>query len=166
MLCLFHFFQFIIIAFVATKQLCRSAIRTNTSCGVRNVAYHMPVALVLSFLGPPWCQWCSDWCAPGCSAAVAFGCVCFSHDSAWLRLVQVFVVAHLECLAFCRVGSGDTLCPVRLQRWGASRLLHRGIRPQAAAASCAHISCSGGWEPIAPVQMHLTRNRHFLVFVK
>ena len=23
--------------------------------------------------GPPWCQWCSDWCALGCSAAVAFG---------------------------------------------------------------------------------------------
>ena len=60
---------------VATKQLCRSAVRTNTPCGVRNVACHVQVALLLSFLRPPWCQWCSDWCALGCSAAVAFGCV-------------------------------------------------------------------------------------------
>ena len=50
-------------------------------------------------------QWCSSGCALGCSATVAFGCVCSSHVSGWLRLVEVFVaLPHLECLAFCRIG--------------------------------------------------------------
>ena len=80
---------------------------------VRYVACHVQVAPLLSFQGPPWCQWCSDWCALGCSAAVAFGCVCLSHISGWLRLVQVFDVVPLGVFAFCRVGSGDTLWPVR-----------------------------------------------------
>ena len=52
-----------IFAFVATKQHHRGAIRTNTPCGVRYVACHVQVALWLTFLGPPWCQWCSEWCA-------------------------------------------------------------------------------------------------------
>ena len=49
-----------IIAFVATQQLCSSATRTIAPCGVRYVACHVQVALLLSFLGPPWSHWCSD----------------------------------------------------------------------------------------------------------
>ena len=41
-----------IIAFVATR-LCRSAIHTTAQCGVRYVACHVQVALLMSFLGPP-----------------------------------------------------------------------------------------------------------------
>ena len=94
------------IAFVATKQQRRSAIRTKTPCGVRYAACHVQVALLLSFLGPPWSQWRSDWCALGCSAAVAFGCVCLSHVSGWLMLVEVFAVIPLgvSCFLSCRVG--------------------------------------------------------------
>ena len=91
------------IAFVATTQLCRSAIRPNTPCGVRDVACHVQLAFVLSLLGPPWCQWCSGWCARGCSAAVAFGWVCLSHVSGWFRLLRCSLWLHLKCLAFCRV---------------------------------------------------------------
>ena len=92
-------------AFAATKQLCRSAIRTNTPCGVRYVACHVQVAPVLSFLGPPWSQRCSEWCAPGCSAAVAFGCVCLSHISGWLTSVEGFAVVppRVSCLLSCRL---------------------------------------------------------------
>ena len=54
-----------IIPFAASAQLCRSTIRTNTPCGVRYVACHVQAALSLSFLGPPWSQWCSDRCALG-----------------------------------------------------------------------------------------------------
>ena len=90
--CVVFFFasSSVIVAFVATKQLCRSAIRTNTPCGVRYVACHVQVALLLSFLGPPWSQWCSDCCALGCSAAVAFGCVCSSYVCGWLTTVEGF----------------------------------------------------------------------------
>ena len=94
-----------IIAFVADAQFCRSAPRKNTPCGVRYVACHVLVALLLSFLGPPWSQWCSDWCALGCSAAVAFGCICSSHVSGWLMLVEVFPVVPLgvSCFLSCWV---------------------------------------------------------------
>ena len=64
--------------FFRRDDLCRSAIRTNTSCGVKYVACRVQVALLSSFLCPPRSQWCSDWCALGCSAAVAFGCICLS----------------------------------------------------------------------------------------
>ena len=87
-------------------------LRQSLSCGVRYVACHVQVALLLlSFLGPRWCQWCSDWCALGCSATVAFGCVCSSHVSGWLTSVEVF--AAVPPGVSCRVGSGDTLWPVR-----------------------------------------------------
>ena len=70
-----------------------------------DVACHVLVALLLSFLGPPWSQWCSDWCALGCSAAVAFGSVCSSHVSGWLMLVEVFPVVPLgvSCFLSCWV---------------------------------------------------------------
>ena len=35
-----------------------------------------------------------------------------------------------------------------LEGWGAGRVFHRGIRLQAAAASCAHVLCSGGRESV------------------
>ena len=60
------------------------------------------------------------------------------------------------------VVSGRGILCGPLERGGASRLCHRGIRLQAASASCAHVSCSGGREPMARVQMQLTGNRHFL----
>ena len=96
-----------IIAFVGETQLCSSAIRSNTPCGVR---YVVQVALLLSCLGPPWF---SERCALGCSAAVAFGCVCFSHVSGWLTSVEVLAVVPLgvSCFLWCLVG--DTLWPVR-----------------------------------------------------
>ena len=96
----------VITAFVADTTL---QIGTNTPYGVRYVACHVQVAL-LSFLGPSWSQLCSDWYALGCSAGAAFGCVCLSHVSGWLRCSLQF---HFECIVFCRAGSGDTLWPVR-----------------------------------------------------
>ena len=52
-----------------------------------------------------------------------------------------------ECLAFCRDGMEDTLWPVRAL--GRKQVVRRGIWPQAAAASRAHVSYSGGREPVA-----------------
>ena len=113
------------------------------------------VTVVVS--GPPWCQWCSDWCALGCSAAVAFGLRLFVARF-WLAEVgEVF--AAVRVLLSVVLGRG-ILC-VPLERWGAGRWFHQGIQLQAAAASRAHVSCSGGREPVASVQMQLTRNRHF-----
>ena len=105
MLCFFASSS-VINAIVATRQLCRSAIRTNTRC-VRYVAWRM--AFLLSFLGPLWCQWCSDWCALGCSAAVAFDCV-WSLVSGWLTSVEMttWSVSLSDVL-----GSGNTLWSVR-----------------------------------------------------
>ena len=76
----------------------------------------------------------------------------------WLTLVEVFaVVTTLECLAFCR-----TLWPVRT--FGRRQVVSSRLRLQAAAASCAHVSCAGVREPVAWVKMQLTRNRHSLMF--
>ena len=87
-------------------NFCRSAIRTNTPCGVRYVACHVQVASLLSFLGPSRRQWCSDWCALSCSATVTFGCVCSSHVSGWLTSVEVFAAVPLgvSCFLSCGVG--------------------------------------------------------------
>ena len=43
--------------------------------------------------------------ALGCSAAVAFGCVCLSHVAGWLTSVEVFAVVPLgvSCFLSCRV---------------------------------------------------------------
>ena len=114
MLCFFASSS-VIIAFVATQQLCRSAIRTNTQCGVTYVACHVQVALSLSCLGPPWCQWCSDWCVLGCSATVAFGFVCSSHVSGWLTSAEVFAaVPFLGVLLSVVLGRGTLLWPLEL----------------------------------------------------
>ena len=125
-----------IIAFVADTQLCRSPILTNTQCGVRYVACHVQVASL------PWSQWCSDWCALGCSAAVAFSCVCLSHVSGRVTLVAVFAVVTTWSVLLSVVSGGRILCGPS-ERWSAGSFFH-GIRLQAAAASCAHVSCSGG----------------------
>ena len=146
----------VFIAFVATRQLCRSAIRTNTPCGVRYVACHVQVALLLSFLGPPWCQWCSDWCALGCSATVAFGCVCSSHVSGWLTSVEVFAAVPLgvSCFLSCWVGG------YFVARWNVG-----------AQAGC-FIAAFGACRRVMRARLvfwcanAIDRNRHFLVFSK
>ena len=94
-----------ITAFVAAKQLC---------------ACHVQVALLWLFLGLPWCQVMFPtrsrlFCCSG------FGCVCLSHVSVWLRLVEVFAVVPFECRALCRVGSGDTLLPLGRKQVVSSR---------------------------------------------
>ena len=78
----------------------------------------------------------------------ASDCVCLSHVSGWLRLIEVFAKVPLgvSCFLSCRVRG--ILCGP-LERWGPFRLFHRGNRLQAAVASCAHVSCSGGREPVA-----------------
>ena len=89
-----------------------------------------------------------------------FGCVCVSRVSGRLRLVEVFAVVTTWSVLLSVVSGRRILCRP-LEHWGARRLFHRGIRLQAAAASCTHVSCSGGREPVAWVQMQLTGNRHF-----
>ena len=68
--------------------------------------------------------------------------VCCSSTWTLLHCVGGYFVPPLECR-------------------GAGKLFHLGIRLQTAAASCAHVSCSGGWEPVAWVQLHLRRHRDF-----
>ena len=76
---------------------------------------------------PLWSQWCADWCALGCSAAVAFGCVFLSHISGWLTLVEVFAVVPTWSVLLSVV-SGREKLRGPLERWGAGRLFHRGTR--------------------------------------
>ena len=137
-----------IIASVADTQLCRSAIRTNTPCGVRYVACHVQVPLLWSFLGPPGSRWRSDWCALGCSVGVACGCVCLSHVSGCVTLDEVFAVVTTWSVLHSVVSCRGILCGP-LERLCAGKLLRRGIRLQAAAASYAHSLFSGGREPEA-----------------
>ena len=148
-----------IVELVADTQLCRSALRTNTPCGVRNVACHVQVALLSSFLGPPWCQWCSDWCALGCSATVAFGCVCSSHVSGWLTLVEVFAVVPLgvSCFLSCWVG-GYFVARQNVGAQAGCFIAAFGYRRRP-----RHARTSRVLEPVAWVQMQLTGNRHFRV---
>ena len=105
-----------IIAFCRRHTILQIGTTHEYTCGVRYVACHVQVALLLSFLGPPLCEWCWDWCALDCSATVAFGCA-FS--------------------------SGEILCGP-LERWGAGRLFHRGTRIKAAAASVFRRSGASG----------------------
>ena len=83
------------------------------------------------------------------------GGVAASHDVTSHRIVACDSVKYAA--AFCRVGWRDTLWPVRT---GARAWFHCGIRPQAAAASCTHLSCSGGRERVAWVQLLVDKNRH------
>ena len=87
------------------------------------------------------CKWrycCRSWAFHGVSgvpigallavpAAVAFGCVCLSHVSGWLRLVEVFTVVPLgvSCFLSCPVGG---YLVARQNVEGAGKLFHRGIR--------------------------------------
>ena len=75
-------------------------LRQSLAYGVRYVACHVQVVSLLSFLGPPWCQWCSDWSALGCSATVASGCVCSSLVSGWLTSIEVFAAVPLGVSCF------------------------------------------------------------------
>ena len=94
------------LAFVADTQLCKSEIRTKTPCGVRYVACHVQVALLLSFLGPPVLSGVpigvllvvlQRW------LLVTSVCRTFSG---WLTLVEVFAVVPLgvSCFLSYRVG--------------------------------------------------------------
>ena len=94
---------------------------------------------------------------------MAFGCVCSSHVLGWLTSVEVFAVVPPGGSCFLSCWVGWVLCGP-LERWGAGRLCHRGIRIQAAAASWWHVSCSGGRKPAARVRMQLKGNRHFWCF--
>ena len=91
------------------------------TCGVRKVACHVKMALV------------------------AFGCV-LSHVSGWLTSVEVFAAVTIWSVLLSVVSGREMLCGP-LEQWSAGKLFHRGIRLQAAVASCAHVSCSGGREP-------------------
>ena len=143
-----------IIVFVATKQLRKSAIRMNTPSGVRYVACHVQVALLL-------CFWALLSVVPiGASFVLqqGFGCVCLSHVSGWLRLVEVFAVVPLgvSCFLSCRVRG----CFVACKNVGA-----QASRPHWATGgtSCADVGCSGRREPVAWVQMQLTGNGVFKI---
>ena len=133
-----------IIVFVADTQLCRMAIRTNTPCGVRYVACHAQAALLLSFLG------LHGLCVVPIGALLVvlqqwlFGCVCLC--STWSVLLSAV--------------SGPGILCGPLERRGADTLIHGGIRPRTAVASCAHGSCSGGREQVAWVHMLSSRKRH------
>ena len=87
----------------------------------------------------------------------------FCNSGFWLRLfVTRFWLADVGWDVRCS-STWSVLLSVVLRREIFCGPLDR---IQAAAASCAHVSCSGGQEPVAWVQMQLTRNRHLLVFSK
>ena len=106
MVCRGFFCQFIIRCVCRRHTTLQFGITHGTPCAVRFVACQVQVAIMLSFLGPPWCHWCSDRCAFGCSAAVAFGRVCSLPVSGWLTLVEAFAAVPLgvSCFLSCWVG--------------------------------------------------------------
>ena len=56
----FHFSQFSINRCVCRRHTTLQIGNTHVPCDVRCVACHVQVAILLSYLGPLWCQWCSD----------------------------------------------------------------------------------------------------------
>ena len=96
---------------------------------------------------------------------------CLSHANGVIVVVSgPFLVSAVALVAFvCRtsvsfsVVSGRVILCGPLESWSADRSFYRGIRLQAAAASCAHGSCSEGREPVARVQMPLIGNWHVFV---
>ena len=108
------------------------------------------------FLGPPWCQRCSDWCALRSSATVAFGCVCSSHVSGWLTSVEVYAAV-------------STWSVLLVARWNVGAQANCFIaafgckRPPRHARTSRVLGVGSQWHG---VQMQLTRNRHFLVYSK
>ena len=78
-------------AFVVDTQPCRSAMRTNTPCGVRFVACPVQGG------GPPWCQWVFRLVRSGlfCSSGFCLR-LCVARFFGWLRLVEVFVCGPVE----------------------------------------------------------------------
>ena len=107
-----------------------------------------------------WRHCCRFWALHG--LRVVFRLVrswLFCSSGFWWRLF----VARLWSVLLSVVSGREILCGP-LERWGAGRLFHRGIRIQAAAASCEHVSCSGGREPVAWARMPLTGHRLFWSF--
>ena len=66
--------------------------------------------------------------------------VCFDvHVSGWLTLLRCSLWFHLECLAFCSVGSGDTLWPARtLERKQVVSTRHSAASGQGASGTGAN----------------------------
>ena len=147
----------------AAKQLCRSAIRTGTPCGVRCVALSRASGVTVV------------WAVHGVSGVpigallvvlpVIFCCVCSSHVSGWLTSVEVFAVVPLGVSWFpsCRVG-GHFCSPS--ERWGAGRLFIGTFGYRRPPRHARRSRVLGGREPVARVQMQWTINRHCLVFSK
>ena len=93
----------------------------------------------------------------------------FCNSGFWLRLFVarfwlVDVGSTWTILPSVVLGRGILGGP--LERWGAGRLFHRGIRLQAAAASCTHASCSGRSEASGMGANAVERKSTFLVFSK
>ena len=163
--CFFHVFfanALQIFAFVVAEQLLQIC---NTH-DVRYVALRMQMALLLSFLGPPWWQWCSDWCALGCSATVASGVASVRRTfCGWLASDEVFAAVPLgsACFLSCWVGG------YFVARWNVAAqagcfIAAFGHRRPPRHARAARVLEVGG--PVAWAQMQLTRKRHFWVFSK
>ena len=99
--------------FVATPPLCRSTIRTKARAPSDMLPVTCKWCYCLSFLGPSMVSVVfrvvrSWWFCNG-----GFWLrVCSSHISGWLHRLRCSLQFHLECLALCRVGSGETLWPV------------------------------------------------------
>ena len=87
--------------------------------------------------GHSWCQWCSDWCALGCSATVAFGCVCSSYVFGWLTSVEVFAAVPLWSVLLSVVLGRGILCRplARCRQVVSSRHSDTGGPPRHARAS-------------------------------
>ena len=96
---------------------------------------------------------------------MALGCVCSSHVFGWRTSVEVVtaVPPAVSCLPSC----WEILCICGpLERWGAGRLFHRGIRTQAAAQTRARLVFWGSGASGMGARMQLTENRHYLVSSK
>ena len=112
------------------------------------------------------CQIC---CLSRASGLVVVGSGPSMHGLSGVPIGELLVVLQQWLLvASVRstflVGCGRLRCSLQCHlKCLASKLFHRNIQ-RTTAASYAHVSCSGGREPVAWVQMQFQGNRHFLVF--
>ena len=81
-------------------------LKKSLSRGVRYVACHVQVALLLSFLALHGVSGVPLGALLVVLQQLAFGCVCSSHVSGWLTSVEVFAVVPLgvSCFLSCWVG--------------------------------------------------------------
>ena len=121
------------------------------SAASRYVSRHVQVGFLFSLLGPPWCQGVFRLVRSWLFFGSGFWLRLFVARFWLVRLVEVFAVVSTWSVLLS-VGLGDTLWSVSVSTLERRQVV-RGFRPQAAAASCAHVSCSGGREPVAWVQI-------------